>query len=175
MNANQRREKILAQLHNALGPISASQLAQKYDVSRQIIVGDIALLRANDHDIIATNRGYLLAEKTNQSSEQFIGKIKSQHTNSQTIDEIRCIILNGGEILDVSVEHPVYGILTAPLNIATYADMEAYLEEMQKFDRPFLSSLTGGVHTHTVVCESEDHFDVIIQKLHMENFITVME
>lgn len=175
MNANQRREKILAQLNNALGPISASQLAQKYDVSRQIIVGDIALLRANDHDIIATNRGYLLAENTSQPSNCFVGKIKSQHTSSQTVDEIRCIILNGGEILDVSIDHPVYGILTAPLNISNYSDMEAYLNEMDKLEGGFLSSLTGGVHTHTVSCESKAHFDAIIEMLQVGNFVSPKE
>lgn len=175
MNANQRREKILAQLHNALEPISASQLAQKYDVSRQIIVGDIALLRANDHDIIATNRGYLLAENVNQPTQQYIGKLTSRHNGSQTMDELRMIILNGGEILDISIDHPVYGILTAPLKISSYTDLEAYINDMEKHDGEFLYTLTNGLHTHTVSCESEKQFERIKQKLHEAQFLIPKE
>lgn len=171
MNANQRREKIIAQLNNALEPISASQLAHKYEVSRQIIVGDIALLRANDHDIIATNRGYLLAEHINQSSRHYIGKIKSCHDTSQTMDELRTIILNGGEIIDISIEHPVYGILTAPLKIATYTDLEAYINDMKEHNGQFLNTLTNGVHSHTISCESEAQFEKIKQKLYEANFL----
>ena len=58
MNAAQRREKILQQLHGASAPISASALAAKLGVSRQIVVGDVALLRAGGAEIEATPRGY---------------------------------------------------------------------------------------------------------------------
>ena len=46
MTAEKRREEIRALLANAGGPISASTLAARFSVSRQVVVGDIALLRA---------------------------------------------------------------------------------------------------------------------------------
>ena len=46
MNAAQRRERILTRLNSAGAPLSASTLAAELGVSRQIVVGDVALLRA---------------------------------------------------------------------------------------------------------------------------------
>ena len=63
MTSSQRREQIKQVLSQAAGPISASTLAARFQVSRQIIVGDIALLRAADVDISATPRGYILQGK----------------------------------------------------------------------------------------------------------------
>ena len=65
MNAAQRRESILKRLSGAEAPVSASALAALLGVSRQIVVGDVALLRAGGAQIDATPRGYQLhpAEK----------------------------------------------------------------------------------------------------------------
>ena len=60
MDAVQRRAALSDYLSQAAGPVSASVLAARFSVSRQIIVGDIALLRAGGLDIAATPRGYLL-------------------------------------------------------------------------------------------------------------------
>ena len=46
MNAAERRGRILEYLRSSDGPLAAAALAQKLSVSRQIIVGDVALLRA---------------------------------------------------------------------------------------------------------------------------------
>ena len=46
MNAGTRRERLMELLEGAEGPVSAAALARTLSVSRQIIVGDIALLRA---------------------------------------------------------------------------------------------------------------------------------
>lgn len=61
MSAAQARRQAVAQaLEEAVGPVSAAALAERFSVSRQIIVGDVALLRAGGTDILATPRGYLL-------------------------------------------------------------------------------------------------------------------
>ena len=57
MTAAQRRSAIYAQLTQASAPVSATTFAQRFSVSRQVIVGDIALLRAEGHSITATPRG----------------------------------------------------------------------------------------------------------------------
>ena len=63
MKANQRRQLILETLNQSSQPISASQLAKQLEVSRQVIVGDVALLRASNHDILSTPKGYCLAKE----------------------------------------------------------------------------------------------------------------
>ena len=61
-----RRKEILHTLANEEKPVSASKFASRFQVSRQIIVGDIALLRASGATIIATARGYVL--ETNETT-----------------------------------------------------------------------------------------------------------
>ena len=62
MDARERRRAIMGVLERAKDPVSGSALAREVGVSRQIVVQDIALLRADGHDIVATNRGYVLQE-----------------------------------------------------------------------------------------------------------------
>ena len=59
-SAEARRRAVAQILEEAEGPVSAAALARRFSVSRQIIVGDVALLRAGGADILATPRGYLL-------------------------------------------------------------------------------------------------------------------
>jgi transcriptional regulator of NAD metabolism len=61
MTSAQRRENIAALLAQSEQPLRASALAQRYRVSRQVIVGDIALLRASGTAIVATPKGYILS------------------------------------------------------------------------------------------------------------------
>ena len=102
-----RRKEILHTLANEEKPVSASKFASRFQVSRQIIVGDIALLRASGAAIIATARGYVL--ETNETQNGLVSKIAVQHGREQTEEELRLIVEAGGEVLDVIVEHPLYG------------------------------------------------------------------
>ena len=60
MTGSKRREELINTIKSSTSPISGKTLAQLYDVSRQVIVQDIALLRTAGYDIISTNRGYIL-------------------------------------------------------------------------------------------------------------------
>ena len=51
MDGNKRRQAIIDILKNSLQPVSGTYLAKTLQVSRQVIVQDIALLRAGDYDI----------------------------------------------------------------------------------------------------------------------------
>ena len=117
MKAKERRQAILERLEKTQVPISAGYLAKELGVSRQIIVGDIALLRAENHDIMATHRGYLLAERLQVPKSFYHGKLVCKHGPKEVRLELETIVKNGGKILDVEVEHPIYGMITAPLNI----------------------------------------------------------
>ena len=55
-----RRCQLLDILKNSRSPVSGSVLSGKLGVSRQVIVQDIALLRAGNADIFATPKGYVL-------------------------------------------------------------------------------------------------------------------
>ncbi len=64
MTGSKRREELINTIKSSTSPISGKTLAQLYDVSRQVIVQDIALLRTAGYDIISTNRGYILNDDT---------------------------------------------------------------------------------------------------------------
>ena len=64
-------------------------------------------------------------------------------------------------MVDVEVEHPVYGMLTASLNIKTEEDIANFMEKIEQSHATLLSSLTDGIHTHTLSCSSKDRFDEI--------------
>lgn len=146
MDGNERKEKILAALRATEKPISASRFAKEFGVSRQIIVGDVALLRASGTDILATARGYLLQQETNQ----LVSKIAVQHNKTQTEEELRTIVAYGGEVIDVIVEHPLYGELVGGLHLKTEADVTRFMSDYQKAQTGLLSELTAGIHLHTI-------------------------
>ena len=55
MTAARRRDEILQALAGASGPVSAAALAARLGVSRQVVVGDVALLRAAAADTGVTD------------------------------------------------------------------------------------------------------------------------
>ena len=154
MEAASRRQAILDRLRTADRPVSASALAAGLNVSRQIIVGDIALLRAGGAEISATPRGYVLPRATDGITRT----IACRHTLAQTGQELDILVDNGCTVLDVIVEHPVYGQLTGPLQISSRYDVEQFLARIRDSDAAPLSMLTGGLHLHTLCCPNEDAY-----------------
>ena len=154
MEAASRRQAILDQLRTADRPVSASALAAGLNVSRQIIVGDIALLRAGGAEISATPRGYVLPRATDGITRT----IACRHTLAQTGQELDILVDNGCTVLDVIVEHPVYGQLTGQLQISSRYDVEQFLARIRDSDAAPLSMLTGGLHLHTLRCPNEDTY-----------------
>lgn len=154
MEAASRRQAILDRLRTADRPVSASALAAGLNVSRQIIVGDIALLRAGGAEISATPRGYVLPRATDVITRT----IACRHTLAQTGQELDILVDNGCTVLDVIVEHPVYGQLTGQLQISSRYDVEQFLARIRDSDAAPLSMLTGGLHLHTLCCPNEDAY-----------------
>lgn len=154
MEAASRRQAILDRLRSADRPVSASALAAGLNVSRQIIVGDIALLRAGGEEISATPRGYVLPRATDGITRT----IACRHTLAQTGQELDILVDNGCTVLDVIVEHPVYGQLTGQLQISSRYDVEQFLARIRDSDAAPLSMLTGGLHLHTLCCPNEDAY-----------------
>ena len=100
MHGSERREQIIRQIQESKAPVSGTKLASFYNVSRQVIVQDIALIRAAGHEIISTNRGYLLNE---DASVQRTFKVK--HTDAQVEEELYSIVDLGGSVKNVMVNH----------------------------------------------------------------------
>ena len=147
MKAEERRQ-IIAQTLTADKAISATALAGKFSVSRQIIVGDIALLRAAGMDIVATPRGYKLGE-----SSGLLRTVATIHTKEQVEQELLTIVDNGCTVIDVVVEHPLYGQICGQLSLASRYDVAQYVEKAR--GTAPLSLLTGGVHLHHLRCPDE--------------------
>lgn len=151
MRAAERRAAILKRLSQADSPISATALAHECDVSRQIIVGDVALLRASGEQIAATPRGYVYTHPDNG----LIRQVAVLHTADQTEEELTICVDHGCAVLDVVVEHPVYGQLTGQLQVTSRYDVRLFMERMARESGHSLSELTDGIHLHTLRCQNE--------------------
>lgn len=161
MTSVERRQQIYAMLRAADRPLSAATLAGQCGVTRQVIVGDIALLRAEGHNIAATPRGYVIpAENTG-----LIRCVACSHSLEGTREELHAMVDCGCTVLDVIVEHPVYGQLTAALQLSSRYDVEQFISKMRNSSAAPLSALTEGIHLHTLSCPSEDAFAHLKVKL----------
>jgi transcriptional regulator of NAD metabolism len=162
MDTSKRRDKIISILNTNREPVSASELAGRLDVSRQIIVSDVALLRAQGNDIIATPRGYMTPP---HQSGRYIGKIVCCHDCAGTRAELSAIVGLGGEVIDVTVTHPFYGDLTGQLNLRAQSDVDDFMALILGGKEKLLSELTGGIHFHTIGCADKAAFDTITAEL----------
>lgn len=159
MDAVERREEILTRLTSATAPVAAWSLGEQLGVSRQVIVGDVALLRAAGHAIRATNRGYLVARPSDRPRRS----VAVQHTRAEIPAELSAIVESGGRVLDVSVEHRLYGQITVDLLIEDTEDLTHFLARLP--DSSVLAELTKGWHTHTIEADSEQVLDEIEARL----------
>ena len=167
MQADERRKRILQNLQNSEGPVSAGRLAGLFGVSRQIIVGDVAILRAAGSDIIATPRGYIL----NVQAEGILRRIPCRHSAEDMYKELQIMVDNGCLVKDVIVEHPVYGQLAGELNISTRHDVSEFMRRVKQKDASPLSDLTGGIHLHTVLFPAQDAYERVVQNLREAGFL----
>ena len=160
MDARERRRAIMGVLEGAKDPVSGSALAREVGVSRQIVVQDIALLRADGHDIVATNRGYVLQEAPSSPAVP-TRLVKVHHSVEQASDELTSIVDAGGAVLNVIVNHRVYGKITADLDIRNRRDIERYLEGIASGKSFPLLTVTSGYHFHRIAAEDEQTLDEI--------------
>jgi transcriptional regulator of NAD metabolism len=166
MNGEERRSAIIEILNKSTTAISGDKLAELLDVSRQITVQDIALLRARDFNIISTNRGYLLQKK---SGIQRVFKV--YHTDEDMITELNSIVDLGGFIKDEFVYHKIHGIIKADLRIKSRWDVKTYMEEIKNSKSSPLKNITSGYHYHTISAENMKILDNIEDELRKLGFL----
>jgi hypothetical protein len=169
MDAKERRNQLVDKLKKTGTPVTGSALAQELGVSRQVVVGDIAILRAAGVEIYATPQGYLLPAAKSQSVKT--AKIACHHGWDKLADELTIIIDNGGKVLDVIVEHPLYGELKANLMLASRHDIAEFLHKLKNSGAGPLSAITGGVHLHTVEVPSLKVLDRIEKELEEQDIL----
>lgn len=168
MDAENRRKEISRALQNNKEPIVARALAEQFDVSRQVIVGDIALLRAAGQDIYSTPKGYVM-RKTGPTG--VTTPVVCLHTREETRDELYTIVDCGCEVLDVIVEHPLYGMMKGELNISSRLDADHFIAKLNETETSLLSTLTDGIHTHTIRSKDETARDICLSKLKEHGFL----
>lgn len=165
MTAEERRTAIIEILAQSTQPVSASALAGRFGVSRQLIVGDVALLRAGGASITAAARGYLLRrERTG-----LLRQAACRHRAEDMEQELYIMVDNGCTVLDVIVEHPVYGQLTGALQLASRYDVQQFILRANAAQP--LSLLTEGVHLHTLSCPGEEAFRRVVEALAQAGFL----
>ena len=170
MTGSQRREKLVQLLKTSDSPLSGTALAKQLQVSRQVIVQDIALMRAENHAIVSTNKGYLYraaaAENTWPKRVFFV-----RHSTEQVLEEFLTVIELGGRILDVSVEHELYGPIRADLLIENRADAEDFVRRLAACRDNPLKVLTDDCHFHTVTAPSEKLLDLMEAELRAKGYL----
>ncbi len=162
----ERREKILARLRQGGKAVSATALAGEYQVSRQVIVQDVALLRASGHAITSTNRGYLM-----ETAAAVSRVLKVHHTDAQLQEELELVVDMGGCVENVMVHHKVYGTLEAPLGIDSRRKVEAFLADIRSGKSSPLKNITADYHYHRILADSEETLDAIQQALQEKGFL----
>lgn len=155
----ERRLQLLQILKSSDQPITGSELSKKANVSRQVIVGDITLLKAKNEPIIATSQGYLYMH-TAGKPQSFERTVACRHEPSRTEEELYLLVDLGITVKNVSIEHPIYGDLTASIMVSNRKDVQQFLAKMMETNASLLLELTtDGIHLHTLNARSEELLD----------------
>ncbi len=162
MSGEKRRVKIMEILSTSSKPVSATRLAEATGVTRQIIVSDVALLRASGVKIISERLGYTIPKIV---SDDIYKTVICKHSKEQTLDEFYAIIDNGGKVVSVTVEHSLYGQISADLNIVSRYDAQEFVKKSAQTDATLLCDLTDGLHIHTISVKNLESFNRIIAQL----------
>ena len=170
MNGEKRRAQIISILQNSGNPVPGTVLAKELNVSRQVIVQDIALIRANKVDIFSTNRGYVISQQK-ECSRIF----KVIHGDEEVETELSAIVDLGGRIKDVFVFHKVYGVIKASMDIRSRKDVKNYLKEIATGKSSLLKNVTSGYHYHTITADDEETLDMIQEELKRLGFLAKLQ
>ena len=170
IKTSERRSKLLQRLKKSQQALIGSQLAEEFGVSRQVIVQDIALLRAQGEKIVATSQGYFYEENLGMPTVR--ASIACRHGDQEELrDELLTVVNYGGRVIDVKVEHPIYGELSGNLMISRVEDVEKFVNNYHQDGAELLSKLTDGVHLHTIEAVNEQVLEKIKEELDEKGYL----
>ncbi|WP_245827581.1 transcription repressor NadR [Paenisporosarcina indica] len=166
----ERRQQLLEMLKTATEAIKGTDLAKTVGVSRQVIVGDITLLKARKEPILATSQGYLYMGNIGSENE-VERQIPCIHTPEDAREELYTLVDAGVVVKNVTVEHPVYGELTASIMVANRHEVNLFLTRVEETSASYLSELTGGIHLHLISASSSDYLDAAVEAMRVKGFL----
>ncbi len=167
MDIEKRRREIISILKGSPGAVKGTELAERFKVTRQVIVKDMSVIKAMEPGIVSTSEGYLFMPSMNLYRRVFL----VSHGGEKMKDELSVIIGSGGIIEDIVVEHPYYGELKANLYLRSMKDIERFADKFNESGATPLSALTGGEHMHTVAAPEEEILDVIEEELRKRGYL----
>jgi len=167
-SALKRRRQIVAWMGTHGAPIRGGELASRFHVSRQCVVQDVAILRASGEEILATPRGYRLPARAERAHRAILA---CSHTPERTEEELQILVDHGVKVVDVIVEHAVYGELRGALMLESRADVQDFLDQVSASHASLLSSLTGGIHLHTVEASKPEMISRAKARLRARGFL----
>ncbi len=170
MNADSRRKEIIRRLEGADIPVSASKLAEELGVSRQVIVQDVALIRASGIGVASLARGYIL-----ERPSTFKRAFKMYHNDDDVETELNLIVDAGGTVDDVFIFHKVYGTVRAQMGIRSRHDVKQFIEKIRSGKSSLLKNVTSGYHYHTVTADSQETLELIAQSLNENGFLAPLQ
>lgn len=166
----QRRALLLAHLKEASTPITGTALAKLANVSRQVVVNDMTLLKARNEPILATSQGYMYLQ-TEAASDYVERTIACRHTQAETEEELLTIVDYGVTVQNVTVEHGVYGEITANIHVSNRHEVQQFLQKLNDSNAAYLSALTNGTHLHVLRAQSEHALSQAIDALRQKGFL----
>ncbi|MFV0363362.1 MAG: transcription repressor NadR [Suipraeoptans sp.] len=170
MNGEERRKSIIEILETTETPVPGSTLARQFNVSRQVIVQDVALLRATNKNVMSTNRGYYIYHQEDEKNK--VKRVISvRHSDEDMKDELYSIVDAGVRVLDVIIEHEVYGLISVDLYLKSRRDVNEFLENIKKVKSKPLKELTHGIHYHTVEANAIADLDALEIELKEKGFL----
>ena len=170
MNGETRRKNIIARLTEASAPVSASRLAEELGVSRQVIVQDVALLRASGYPVASLARGYVF-----EAPSRIQRVFKVRHTDEETEQELNLIVDAGGVVEDVFVFHKHYGTIRAQMDIRSRYQVQQFMGNISSGKSSLLKNVTSGYHYHTVTADTEEMLDLIRDSLEQHGFLAPLQ
>ena len=168
MDTEARREQIIVLLGQRQHPITGTELSERLGVSRQVIVQDMAVLRAAGHEILSSPQGYYVQPRQFGMHRAVVAV---RHTPAQTEDELTILVDVGVEVVDVIVEHPIYGEQRGMLHIACREDVRQFIARLNSTGARLLSELTGGLHLHTLAARRPEQLDRARQVLRERGYL----
>lgn len=168
MEGKERRDAIINDLMERMKPVTGTALAKKYGVSRQVVVQDIALIRAQGMHIISTGEGYLISKVNEETIKR---AITVKHAMNEIEDELNTIVDFGGNVLNVIVSHPVYGEIEVDMMINSRKSVKNFIKKMNSEDFVPLMHLTGGEHLHIIEADDEETLDDIENELDKKGYL----
>lgn len=169
MDGAQRRDTIMEMLRVSDQPISGGEFARRLGVSRQVVVQDMALLRARNKNILSTNKGYICFQP--DVKKTFQRCVKVCHPTDAIQSELYAVVDAGARMLDVTVEHSIYGSISVDLLIENRKDADEFVRKLEAGDTRPLKELTDDVHFHTLEASTEEALERAIEALRSKRFL----